>query len=198
MMSQSVISLTGISLVKNSLLRALHLSFSHRFSAIRDKDGIISYVLYPPGEPHAVLAFKKTLAKLFSIDTDLSVQSETEEGVVLTNEWVETEGDGATVKQVSKTTTVDSISGAVTDVVIHEQVSSETQNRDSGIKISHKVRLSYLSVTLHTGVLMGQAMESHSTLSLVTQHPLPVVKPHRPHNLIHDDIIITSSVHYDA
>ena len=113
-----------------------YLSFHpHRFSVVRDRDGGISSVLYPPGESRTVLAFKKTLAKLFSVDTDSSVESDTEEGVVLTNEWVETEGNGATIKQIRKTTTIDSISGAVTGVDIHEQISSETQNKESGIKV---------------------------------------------------------------
>lgn len=52
---------------------------------------------------------------------------------MLTNEWAETEGNGAAIKQVRKKTTIDSISGAVTNVDIHEQVSSETQNKESGI-----------------------------------------------------------------
>lgn len=47
---------------------------------------------------------------------------------------------------------------------------------------------------LCSGVLMGQAMQSHSTLSLVTQHASPVATPHKPHDLIYDDIIITSLV----
>ena len=44
------------------------------------------------------------------------------------------------------------------------------------------------------GMLLDRPMHSHSTLSLLTQHSSPLT-PHRPHNLIRDDITITSSVH---
>ena len=136
-----------MSIVKLTVSCSLPVS-PNRFSAVRDRDGGISSVLYPPGESPTVLAFKKTLAKLFSVDTDSSVESETEEGVVLTNEWAETEGNGAAIKQVRKKTTIDSISGAVTNVDIHEQVSSETQNKESGIYkiLPSQVRLNIMSV----------------------------------------------------
>ena len=102
-----------------------------RFSAVRE-NGRISNVLYPPGESLAVLAFKKTLAKLFSVDTVSSSWSKDEQSIILTREWVEREGHGVGTKHVSKTTTIDAVSGAVTAVNTHEQISSDTHSGEPG------------------------------------------------------------------
>ena len=106
---------------------------------MRKRDGSISTVLYPPGESPTVLAFKKTIADLFSVDIGSSSESENNDSVVLSQEKTESHGVGVGVKIVSKTTNIDSVSGAVVEVTVDEQLASRNQSgqTDEGIFESH-------------------------------------------------------------
>ena len=58
----------------------------NRFSIVRESNGTISTVYYPSGEPETVLAFKKTLAGLFSVDVVSSDRSAAGDRAVLVHE----------------------------------------------------------------------------------------------------------------
>ena len=103
-----------------------------RFSALREGDGSISTVLYPSGESLTVLAFKKTITDLFSVDVSSSSWSEDDDSVVLSQERTETQGVGVGTKIVSKTTTIDAVSGAIVEVTVDEQIASRTQSEQTG------------------------------------------------------------------
>ena len=85
-----------------------------RFSVVRESDGAVTSVLYTSDEPLTVLAFKKTLAALLSVDTSSSSWSEDGSSMVLVQEKVE----GG--KGYSKSTTIDRASGAVVEVIMTE------------------------------------------------------------------------------
>ena len=92
---------------KDSAIKRL---FFERFSAVREEDGSVSGVLYPPNEHLEVLAFKKSLAGLFSIDVSSSSWTEAGSSLVLVQE-VEGQGVGGLTR---KTTAIDRESGVVT------------------------------------------------------------------------------------
>ena len=81
---------------------------------MREEDGRVSGVLYPPDEPLDVLAFKKTLAELFSIDASTSSWSEDGSRLVLVEEVEEERVGGGG----QKTTAINRESGVVTEVTL--------------------------------------------------------------------------------
>ena len=99
---------------------------------MRERDGSISTVLYPSGESLAVLAFKKIIADLFSVDIGSSSQSEIDDSVVLSQERTESRGVGVGAKIVSKTTTIDAVNGAILEVTVDEQLASRNQSGQTG------------------------------------------------------------------
>ena len=71
-------------------------------------------VLHTPDEPLHVLAFKKTLAQLFSVNTDSGSWSEEGSNIVIVEEMSRNN------QRISKSMTVDKASGETVEVTLTE------------------------------------------------------------------------------
>lgn len=109
--------------------------FIFRFSVIRNDNGSISTVYYPPNESSTVVAFKKKLAQLISVDVSSSINWwEDDDNVVLAQETL---AIGQAVNMtICQTTTINKINGIINNVLINEHISSD--NEDTG---NHSVLL---------------------------------------------------------
>lgn len=85
-------------------------------------DGIVSSVLYEAGGSHRVLALKKMLAGLLSVDQNSGTWSDNGDSVVVTHEGPP-RADGVSA---TKTTTIDRENSVITEVISNENVDQET------------------------------------------------------------------------
>ena len=97
-----------------------------RFSVVRQSNGSIETVLFPPSETDIVLAFKKTVAKLFSVDAEFGEREDAGGGRVFTQAWVESVRGGRE-KHVEKLVLFDA-SSVLIEVELDEIISSSEQS----------------------------------------------------------------------
>ena len=92
----------------------------NRFSIVRESNGTISTVYHPFGEPETVLAFKKALAGLLSVDAVSSDWSAAGDRAVLVHEAL---NHRQTVRvHVRKTSTIDIVNQTLVEVTAEEQM----------------------------------------------------------------------------
>ena len=101
-----------------------------RFSIKRADDGSINKVFYPSNESSSVVAFKKKLAQLLSVDVSSSSWREEGLSVVLVLDSV-TEGESVGMR-THKETTIDRANGAISVAAADEHVSTG-KNGELGI-----------------------------------------------------------------
>ena len=87
---------------------------------MREQNGRVSGVFYPPDESLEVVAFKKSLAGLFSIEASSSSWSEEESSLVVVQEVEGTHSQQAVGGRNTKTTSIDRETGTVTDISLTE------------------------------------------------------------------------------
>ena len=108
-------------------LQATHIptQLSHnRFSAMREKDGTISNVFYQSEDSQRLLALKKTLAGLFSVDLASGSWFGDGVSVVAIHDGVNDPPAGGL--RVSKKTTIDRTNRVITEVATDQQMDHET------------------------------------------------------------------------